>query len=233
MASVDEPRDERPHAGRDAGDLDARIYVELRELARAQLRRERADHTLQATALVHEAWMRLGGAQPNDTQSTGAELLAQPPRFENARHFFGAAAEAMRRVLVDHARARGSDKRGGGAQRVTLGAIDEPFELADEELLALDEALATLAAEDARAAEVARLRFLCGLSAPETASALGISERSVHREWTYARARLFDLMSAEPKRRHGADDARSRSADAGGDSDDAGGRSSPNEDRTR
>ncbi len=168
------------------GGVDARVYEELRELARAQLRRERASHTLQATALVHEAWMRLSGADP--------------ARFDGSRHFFGAAAEAMRRVLVDHARARGSDKRGGGRQRVTLGAIDEPVELADEQLLALDEALARLAHEDPRAAEVARLRFLCGLSAPETASALGISERSVHREWTYARARLFELMGGDAPR---------------------------------
>ena len=168
----------RGDAGRD--ELCALVYDELRGLARAQLERERSGHTLQATALVHEAWVKLGGER------------AQP--FEGRRHFFGAAAEAMRRVLVDHARAHGAEKRGGAAQRVTLGAVGEPVEFGGEELAALDDALATLAAEDPRAAEVVRLRFLCGLSAEETADTLGLSLRSVHREWTFARARLFTLL---------------------------------------
>lgn len=168
----------RGAAARD--ELCALVYDELRGLARAQLARERDGHTLQATALVHEAWAKLAGARAD--------------AFEGRRHFFGAAAEAMRRILVDHARAHGAEKRGGSAQRVTLGAESEPVEFGGEELAALDDALATLAAEDPRAAEVVRLRFVCGLSADETAAALGLSLRSVHREWTFARARLFALL---------------------------------------
>lgn len=168
----------RGAAARD--ELCALVYDELRGLARMQLARERDGHTLQATALVHEAWAKLAGARSD--------------AFEGRRHFFGAAAEAMRRILVDHARAHGAEKRGGSAQRVTLGAEGEPVEFGGEELAALDDALATLAAEDPRAAEVVRLRFLCGLSAEETAAALGLSLRSVNREWTFARARLFALL---------------------------------------
>ncbi len=161
-------------------ELLALLYGELRSLARARLDRERVGHTLQATALVHEAWLRLAGDRPMP--------------FDGRRHFFAAAGEAMRRVLVDHARRVKSEKRGGDRVRVTLGAADEPAELAEGELVALEDALAVLQREDARAAEVARLRFLAGLTAQETAEALGVSERSVHREWTFARARLFELL---------------------------------------
>ena len=170
-----------------AGGLDAEllplVYEELRTIARQRMNRERDNHTLQATALVHEAYARLLGDQEMDWNDRG--------------HFYGAAAEAMRRVLIDHARRVGSQKRGGDRHRVTLGAPEAPVELDVEQVVALDDALDKLAKEDPRAAEVTRLRFLAGLSVEETAQALGISERSVAREWAFARARLTELLSDE------------------------------------
>lgn len=165
-------------SGRD--ELLERIYAELRRLAEGRMRDERGHHTLQATALVHEAWMRLVGDVDMEWRDRG--------------HFYSAASEAMRRVLVDHARKVRAQKRGGNAQRVTLGAVDAPFDMEAERVLALDEALERLAAEDERAAAVARLRFLTGLSVEETAAALGASVRTVHREWAYARARLAEIL---------------------------------------
>jgi RNA polymerase sigma factor (TIGR02999 family) len=156
------------------------VYDELRQIAAKRMAGERKDHTLQATALVHEAYVRLARDQDMDWQSR--------------RHFYGAAAEAMRRVLVDHARKVNADKRGGDLERVTLGGAEVAADFDQEQILALSDALETLAAEDAQAAEVVRLRFLAGLSALETAEALGVSERTVHREWTFARARLFELL---------------------------------------
>ena len=157
------------------------VYEELRTIARQRMSRERANHTLQATALVHEAYARLLGDQDMDWHDRG--------------HFYGAAAEAMRRVLIDHARRVGSQKRGGDRHRVTLGAPESPVELEVEQVLALDDALDRLAAEDARAAEVTRLRFLAGLTVEETARSLEISERSVAREWAFAKARLTELLA--------------------------------------
>ena len=159
------------------------IYDELRSIAQGRMAGERSGHTLQATALVHEAYLRLVGDQRMD--------------WRDRKHFYGAAAEAMRRVLVDHARRAKSLKRGGDRERVTLGAAEEAAVLSPDEVLLLDDALGRLEAEDPRAAAVARLRFLSGLSVEETAAALEISERSVHREWTYARARLFELFGEE------------------------------------
>ena len=156
------------------------VYGELRAIAEKRMASERAGHTLQATALVHEAYLRLVGDDEMSWRDRG--------------HFYSAAAEAMRRVLIDHARKVASLKRGGDKQRVTLGAPEISAELSQAQVLALADALETLEADDPRAAAVARLRFLSGLSVEETAAALGISERSVHREWTYARARLFDLL---------------------------------------
>lgn len=169
-------------AGADANRLLPLVYDELRGLARARMARERDDHTLQATALVHEAWERLA----RDTRMD----------WQGRRHFFGAAAEAMRRILVDHARRSGAAKRGGDLERVTLGGVDAPHDFANEQLLALTEALDQLETEDPRAAEVTRLRFLAGLSVEETAATLEISERTVAREWAFARARLFELLEA-------------------------------------
>ena len=156
------------------------VYGELRGLAEGRMRGERGEHTLQATALVHEAWIRLAG---NDAIE-----------WRDRRHFYGAASEAMRRVLIDHARRVRSEKRGGDRDRVTLGAPEAPSEMGPEELLALDDALSRLEAEDARAAAVVRLRFFSGLSMPDVARALEVSERSAHREWAFARARLFELL---------------------------------------
>ena len=156
------------------------VYDELRTLAAAQLRRERRDHTLQPTALVNEAYMRLLGAER--------------PSWDDRGHFFRAAAEAMRRILVEHARRRGRLKRGGDRVRVTLsglGADDEPDA---EEILALDDALRRLEEQDARTADVVRLRFFAGLSVEETARALDLSERTVKREWSFARAWLYAAL---------------------------------------
>lgn len=156
------------------------VYDELRSIAAGRMGGERRDHTLQATALVHEAYMKLVG----DVQVS----------WRDRGHFYAAASEAMRRILIDHARRMRSLKRGGDRERVTLGAPQEHVELAAEDLIALGDALDALEREDERAAAVARLRFLSGLSVEETARVLEISERSVHREWTFARARLFELL---------------------------------------
>lgn len=159
------------------------LYDELRELARREMARERGNHTLQPTALVNEVYLRL----------TGGKELA----FADRESFFAAAATAIRRVLVDHARRRSREKRGGGRVAASLDAIDvaAPFEpLADEELLALDEALATLASIDAVKARIVELRFFAGLSNEEVVAALGISESTIRREWRMARAWLRTHM---------------------------------------
>ncbi|MBL8860877.1 MAG: sigma-70 family RNA polymerase sigma factor [Planctomycetes bacterium] len=160
-----------------AADLLPLVYDELRALARARLAREGAPQTLQATALVHEAWLRLVG--PED------------PGWKGRGHFFGAAARAMRHVLVDRARARGRDKRGGGAQRVTLDAAAVVSAEPDGDVLALDEALTRLEAHDPRKAEVVLLRHFAGLELDETAAALGVSASTVKADWAYARAWLL------------------------------------------
>ena len=165
------------------GELLPLVYDELRDLAARRMNKERGHHTLQATALVHEAWMRLAGDKDM--------------AWQGRRHFFGAAAEAMRRVLVDHARKVKADKRGGDRARVTLSLGDLVQDDDPDRVLALDEALGALAEEDARAAEVARLRYFAGLSVQETALALDVSERTVMREWSYARARLAELLGPE------------------------------------
>ncbi|MCB9913568.1 MAG: sigma-70 family RNA polymerase sigma factor [Planctomycetes bacterium] len=156
------------------------VYGELHAMARGRMGGERAGHTLQATALVSEAWLRLGSAEAG---------------WRDRSHFFAAASEAMRRILVDHARKVRSQKRGGDLARVTLGAPDAALEVWPDELLALDEALNALEREDPRAAEVTRLRYFVGLSMPEVAQALDVSERTAHREWTFARARLSELLA--------------------------------------
>jgi len=157
------------------------IYDELHTIARKRMASERQDHTLQATALVNEAYLRLVADQDMD--------------WKSRRHFFGAAAEAMRRILIDHARKARSQKRGGDRARVTLSVAGLVDDTDPDNILALDEALSTLEKEDPRAAEVARLRYYTGLEVEETAKALGVSPRTVMREWAYARARLFELMS--------------------------------------
>jgi len=153
------------------------VYAELRSLAARSLRRERPDHTLQATALANEAYLRL-------VKQTKVE-------WKDRAHFFAIAAQAIRRILVDHARKRGCEKRGGGLERVMLHPdISASVEPSDD-IVALDEALKKLALKDARKAKVVELRFFGGLTVEESAEVLGIGARSVERDWRYARAWLF------------------------------------------
>ncbi len=165
----------------DRGDADAAreliplVYAELRQIAACQMAQERPDHSLQPTALVHEAYLRL----------IGAEGL---PSFANRRHFFGAAAEAMRRILIDHARGKQREKRGGTWQRVELPEVCAPA--ADEDLLAVAQALPRLAADDPVAAEVVDLKCFAGLGRESIADLLGISVHEVRQKWAYARAWL-------------------------------------------
>lgn len=156
------------------------VYDHLRAIARTRMARERGSHTLQATALVHEAYLRLMG---------DGEVA-----WRDRAHFYRAAAESMRRILVDHARKRGAAKRGGGGPKLPLNVCDLAANDAPDEIVALDRAILRLGEEDARAADVVRLRFFAGLSVEQTAAALGLSERTVKREWTYARAKLFRLL---------------------------------------
>jgi RNA polymerase sigma factor (TIGR02999 family) len=153
------------------------VYDELRRLASAKMRHERQDHTLQPTALVHEAYMRLLGGQE--------------AKWENRAHFFGAAAEAMRRILVDHARSRQAQKRGGGQRPVPLEQAADMPDQKPEEIIAVDGALSKLAAVDAQKGRVVELRFFGGLGVEETAEVLGISPRTVKRDWAFAKAWLF------------------------------------------
>ena len=156
------------------------VYAELRRLAAARMAREAPGQTLQATALVHEAWLRL---TQNEAQ-----------QWQNRAHFFAAAAEAMRRILVERARRRKVLARGGFAQRTELtdSALQSPG--ADDELLAVHEALDALAVQDPRAAEVVKLRYFVGMSMPEAAEALEIPLRSAERIWTFARAWLRQAL---------------------------------------
>jgi len=152
------------------------VYQELRRLAAYKMAGEAPGHTLQPTALVHEAWLRLGGG-------------GQP--FENRAHFFAAAGEAMRRILVENARRKKRLKRGGDQHRVDFDEIEIPAPMPDEELLALDEALDRLAEADARAAELVKICFFVGLTQEQAAKELGVSISTVERTWAYARAWLF------------------------------------------
>ncbi len=152
------------------------VYEDLRELAGRQLRRERADHTLQPTALVHEAYLRLVDQEARS--------------FENRAHFLALAATAMRRILVNHAVARRAEKRGGGAEKVTLFEAASVFEERAEDLVALDEALNRFAAIDPEKCRIVELRFFAGLTAEETAECLSTSLRTVERGWRFAKAWL-------------------------------------------
>ncbi len=157
------------------------VYDELRKLATQRMRQEAAGHTLQATALVHEAYMRLVGEHTNT-------------RWDGRGHFFAAAAEAMRRILIDHARAKGAVKRGGGLQKLQLEPGDLTIENAPVELLDLDDALTKLAKEDPVKADLVKLRFFAGLTLDDAAAVLDISPASADRYWAYARAWLFDAI---------------------------------------
>jgi RNA polymerase sigma factor (TIGR02999 family) len=160
-----------------ASELLPLVYEELRKLAAHKLANEAAGQTLQPTALVHEAWLRL--------------ITVEGQRFENRAHFFAAAAEAMRRILVDRARRKQSVKHGGGLKRVDLAHLDVAADENDAAIVAVSEALDRLAAEDPQCAELIKLRFFAGLSNVEAATILGMAERTAKRTWAYARARLY------------------------------------------
>jgi RNA polymerase sigma factor (TIGR02999 family) len=157
------------------------VYDELRRLAAARMAHERADHTLDATALVHEAYLRLVGDQ----------------HFEGRAHFFAAAAEAMRRVLVDHRRNRARLKRGGGRNRIDLDRLTDHAAATDEDLLALDDAIDSLARHYPEAADLVKLRFFAGMTLNEAAEALRLSPRTANRHWAFARAWLAASLSRE------------------------------------
>jgi RNA polymerase sigma factor (TIGR02999 family) len=157
------------------------VYDELRKLAAWKMAHESATQTLQPTALVHEAWLRLGGA----TQ----------PDWENRAHFFGAAAEAMRRILLDRARRRRAVRHGGGLERVNADDLDLAAPAENDALIvALDEALTRLAREHPQKAELVKLRYFAGLSHEEAAEALGVSEPTAKRWWSFAKAWLYAEM---------------------------------------
>jgi RNA polymerase sigma factor (TIGR02999 family) len=155
------------------------VYAELRRLAVSQMRHERRDHTLQPTALVHEAYLRLAGHRAG---------------FRSRVHFYGAAGQAMRRIMVDHARSRGAKKRGRRDPLVDLSKIVDVGMERQPDLVALDEALDRLATVAPRAAKVVELRFFGGLSVDEAAAFLDISPATVKREWSFARAWLFRAL---------------------------------------
>jgi len=168
-----------PHA---AAELLPLVYTELRKLAAARMAEESAGHTLQPTALVHEAYVRLvGGGQPRDWDGRG--------------HFFAAAAEAMRRIVVESARRKNRLKHGGGRERVEVELADLPTRLAPDNLIALDEALARLEQLDPAKARLVTLRYFAGLTIEQAAEALGISRVTAHRYWTFARAFLHQQMA--------------------------------------
>jgi len=159
------------------------VYEELHRLATSYLARERPDHTLQPTALVHEAFLRLINQREVD--------------WRNRAQFLGVAASLMRRILVNHARDRAAAKRGGVRERVSLSLVDISSEGPDVDIIALEDALERLAALDERKAKVVELRFYGGLTSDEVAEVLGVSRATVEREWSFARAWLFDALSEE------------------------------------
>jgi RNA polymerase sigma factor (TIGR02999 family) len=168
---------------RAAAELLNLVYGELRRLAAARLAREPAGQTLQPTALIHEAWLRLGGDQQ--------------PTWENEAHFFGAAAEAMRRILIDRARRKKAARRGGGRTHVPIDDLELGAPWDDPRLLAIDEALARFAQVESRKAEFVRLRFFAGLQLDEAARVLGISEATAKRWWVYSRAWLYRRLNPD------------------------------------
>lgn len=160
------------------------VYAELRKIAKRQLRNERADHTLQSTALVNEAFLR---------------LIKQPGvQWQNRAHFFAVASEMARRILVDYAKARNAKKRGG--PKISLDDAPEPFLAADADVIAVDDALQELAALDQRQAKIVELRYFAGLTIEETAEVMGISTPTVKRDWLVARAFLQRALSERKER---------------------------------
>ena len=159
------------------------VYEELRRLAAAQMSREAAGHTLQPTALVHEAWLQLVGAGERT--------------WKNRAHFFGAAADAMRRILIDNARRKSALKRGGDQERVAIEELEITAAILDEHILMIDEALQRLEAEDPQKARIVSLKFFGGLTNEETAENLGLSLRTVKRHWVVARIKLFHWIQQQ------------------------------------
>jgi DNA-directed RNA polymerase specialized sigma24 family protein len=180
------------------------VYDELRKLAAARLAQEKPGQTLQATALVHEAYLRLVGPSIRDQESgvgqTSGESTRTPdscpltPGFHSRGHFFAAAAEAMRRILIDQARSRGRQKRGGDRKRFDIDAIDVAMHATPDQLLAVDEALLRLAREDPEVYALVNLRYFAGLNVEQAAATLGISVATAYRHWNYARAWLHSEL---------------------------------------
>ncbi|HAV62045.1 MAG TPA: RNA polymerase subunit sigma-24 [Verrucomicrobiales bacterium] len=167
------------------------IYNELRRIAAAKMALEQPGQTLQATALVNEVWLKL--SELNQTS------------WKNRRHFYGAAAEVMRRILVERARSRNSIKRGGGVRAVSLEGIDLPAAIPDDRILLVHEALDQLAAHDPEKAEVVKLRYFVGLKHHEIAALLGVGEKTVKRYWAFSKAWLYDAIKRELGTRPGAE----------------------------
>ncbi len=163
----------------------AAVYDQLRLIARSRMAGERKGHTLDATGLVHEAFVRLlGGADVN---------------WQDRAHFYRTAAQTMQRILVDHARARGAEKRGGGRMRLPASMIELAADEDPQAVLALDDAIEALSREDERAAEIVRLRFYAGLGVETVADLLGVSDRTIKRQWAHARARLYQLLTGDDR----------------------------------
>jgi RNA polymerase sigma factor (TIGR02999 family) len=156
------------------------VYAELRKLAAQKMAREAPGHTLQPTALVHEAWLRISGNEPS--------------KWNGRDHFFAAAAEAMRRILIENARRKRALRHGGNRQRVEIEKLQIPAELKEDQLIALDEALELLSQQDKVKAQVVKLRFFVGLTNEEIADILGLSAPTAKRYWAYARAWLYREM---------------------------------------
>jgi RNA polymerase sigma factor (TIGR02999 family) len=171
-----------PHA---AEQLMPLVYDELRKLAAQKLAQEKPGQTLQATALVHEAYLRFVAS------ASGGASAGREQRWDSRGHFFAAAAEAMRRILINRARDKKRAKRGGERRRVDLDQIEIALDTNDEQLIALDEALSQLAAEDPDAARLVNLRFFAGLTLKDAAASLGLTLRTAERQWAYARAWLY------------------------------------------
>jgi len=166
------------------GELLPFVYEELRRIAAYKMAGESPGHTLQPTALVHEAWLRLVG---HDAQT----------RFQNRAHFFGAAAEAMRRILIDNARRKRALRHGGDQQRIDIQEVEIAAAATDDELLALNDALDKLAEQDKQKAELVKLRYFAGMDFEEAAEVLGISVPTANRWWAFARAWLFKEITAQ------------------------------------
>ena len=161
------------------------VYQELRRLAAAKMANELPGQTLQPTALVHEAWLRL--------------VVSDQQTWQNRAHFFGAAAEAMRRILIDNARRKKALRHGGGLQRLDVQELEIAVVTEDDQLLAVNEALDKLAAQDKEAADLVKLRYFVGMTIEEAAQTLGIGEATAYRYWAYARAWLFKEIQSQRK----------------------------------